>query len=117
VQQRNAPTLSESERLVDDPALESRADAAAHAAARGIRAPDPGTAPDKAIMQRQPKKAPPPSGGNILYIGMNNFAPEVAALRNFYKGKGIAVTAVTLTQEEKKTRTAATGSTKFNLTT
>jgi hypothetical protein len=117
VQQRNAPTFTGSERMVDDPALERRADAAAHAAARGTRAPDPGTAPGKAIMQRQPKKTPPLAGGNILYIGMNNFAPEVAALRNLYKGKGIAVTAVTLTQEEKKTKTAATGGTKFNLTT
>jgi Domain of unknown function (DUF4157) len=117
VQQQHAPALSGTERVVDDPALESRADAAAHAAARGIRAPDPGTAPARAIVQRQPKKKPPPTGGNILYVGMNNFAPEVAALRSFYKGKGVAVTAVTLTQEEKKTKTAATGSTKFDLTT
>ena len=117
VQQRNAPALSGSERMVDDPALEGRADTAAHAAARGLRAPDPGTAPAAAIVQRQPKKTPPPTGGNILYVGMNNFAPEVAALRNFYKGTGVAVTAVTLTQEEKKTQTAATGGTKFDLTT
>ena len=121
VQQRNAPALSGSERMVDDPGLEGRADTAAHAVARGIRAPDPGTAPAEAIVQRQPKKKtpprPPPTGGNILYVGMNNFAPEVAALRNFYKGTGVAVTTVTLTQEEKKTQTAATGGTKFDLTT
>jgi hypothetical protein len=116
VQQRNAPAFSGSERIVDDPALEGRADTAAHAAARGSRAPDPGTAPAEAIVQRQPK-TPPPQGGNILYVGMNNFAPEVAALQNLYKGTGVEVTAVTLTQEEKKTQTVATGGTKFNLTT
>jgi Domain of unknown function (DUF4157) len=85
-QQRNAPALSGGEQMVEDPALERRADTAAYAAARGGRAPDPGTAPAKAIVQRQPKKKPPPAGGNILYVGMNNFAPEVAALRNLYKG-------------------------------
>ena len=105
VQQRNAPALSAGEQMVEDPALERRADTTAFAAARGVRAPDPGTAPAKAIMQHQPKKKPPPAGGNnIFYVGMNNFAPEVAALRNLYKGTGVAVTAVTLTQEEKKPR-------------
>lgn len=73
------------------------------------------------IVQRQPKKtparAPAPAGGNILYIGMNNFAPEVAALRKRYRGTGVAVTAVTLTEEETKTRTTATGNTSFDLTT
>ena len=117
VQQRNAPTLSGGERVVDDPALEGRAAAAAQAVARGVRAPDPGKAPAAAIVQRQPKKAPPPTGGNILYVGMNNFAPEVAMLRDLYRGTGVTLTAVTLTQEEKKTETAATGSTRFNLTT
>jgi hypothetical protein len=117
VQQRNAPALSGGEQMVEDPALERRADTAAYAAAHGGRAPDPGTAPAKAIVQRQPKKKPPPAGGNILYVGMNNFAPEVAALRKLYKGTGVAVTAVTLTQEEKKTQTVATGGTRFNLTT
>jgi hypothetical protein len=117
VQQRNAPALSGDERVVDDPALERRADVAAQAAARGSRAPDPGKTPARAIVQRQPKKMPPPTGGNILYVGMNNFAPEIATLRGLYRGTGVAVTAVTLTQEEKKTKTAATGSTKFDLTT
>ena len=117
VQQRNAPALSGGGQMVEDPALERRADTAGYAAAHGGRAPDPGTAPAKAIVQRQPKKKPPPAGGNILYIGMNNFAPEVAALRKLYKGTGVAVTTVTLTQEEKKTQTVATGGTRFNLTT
>ena len=48
---------------------------------------------------------------------MNNFAPEIAALQKLYKGTGVTVTSVTLTQEEKKTQTVATGSTRFNLTT
>jgi Domain of unknown function (DUF4157) len=117
VQQRKAQALSEGEQMVEDPALERRADTAAYAAAHGVRAPDPGTAPAKAIVQRQPKKKPPPARGNILYVGMNNFAPEVAALRNLYKGTGVAVTPVTLTQEEKTTQTVATGGTRFNLTT
>ena len=86
VQQRNARALTGGEQLVEDVALERRADIAADAAAHGVRAPDPGAAPAKAIVQRQPKTKPPPAGGNILYVGMNNFAPEVAALRNLYKG-------------------------------
>jgi hypothetical protein len=117
VQQRNARALAGGEQLVEDAALERRADIAADAAAHGVRAPDPGAAPAKAIVQRQPKTKPPPAGGNILYVGMNNFAPEVAALRNLYKGTGVTLTPVTLTQEEKTTQTVATGSTKFNLTT
>ena len=48
--------------MVEDPALERRADTAAYAAAHGGRAPDPGTAPAKAIVQRQPKKKPNSSG-------------------------------------------------------
>lgn len=117
VQQRNARALTGGEQLVEDAALERRADIAADAAAHGVRAPDPGAAPAKAIVQRQPKTKPPPAGGNILYVGMNNFAPEVAALRNLYKGTGVTLTPVTLTQEEKTTQTVATGSTRFNLTT
>lgn len=120
VQQRNASGHSETARLVDDAALEGGADAAAQAAAHGRRVPFPGTAPaGAAVVQRQPKsKTPaPPAGGNVFYVGMNNFAPEVAALRKLFKGTALGLTAVTLTQEESKTKTTATGNTAFDLTT
>ena len=71
------------------------------------------------LLQRQPKppKSAPPAGGNILYIGMSANSPlELGALRSQYRGKPVAVTAVTLSSEESKTRTAATGATKFDLT-
>jgi hypothetical protein len=71
------------------------------------------------VLQRQGKSraSAPPPGGNILYIGMNNYPPEVATLRSLYAAKPVTVTTVTLSQEESNTKTAATGATRFNLTT
>jgi hypothetical protein len=73
------------------------------------------------VIQRQPtgsakpKAAPPPvAGGNILYIGMNNYKPEVAKLNTIYKGTSVKVTAVTVTEEETKTQA---GGTTYDLTT
>jgi hypothetical protein len=72
------------------------------------------------VIQRQPaggakpKAAPPPvAGGNILYIGMNNYKPEVAKLSTIYKGTSVKVTSVTVTEEQDKTQ--AGGST-YDLT-
>jgi hypothetical protein len=72
------------------------------------------------VMQRQPKpakpKAAPPAkvaGGNILYIGMNNYKPEVAKLSAVYKGSSVTVTSVTVTEEEGKT---AAGGKTYDLT-
>jgi len=63
-----------------------------------------------AVLQRQPKvaekpkTAPPIPGGNILYVGMNNYAPEVKKLKQMYKDTSVNVTTVTVTTEEAKTR-------------
>jgi hypothetical protein len=67
----------------------------------------------------KPKPAPPPpspppvAGGGILYIGMNNYKPEVAKLSSVYQGTSVKVTSVTVTEEETKTQ--AGGST-YDLT-
>ena len=62
------------------------------------------------------KKAPPPpvAGGNILYVGMNNYKPEIARLRALYKGSSVTVTGVTVTDAEAKT---VVGTDTFDLTT
>lgn len=65
------------------------------------------------MIQRQPTggtktKAPPPpvAGGNILYIGMNNYKPEVEKLNTRYTGSSVKVTTVTVTEEESATKAA-----------
>ena len=59
------------------------------------------------LLQRQPAKTPaPPAGGNILYVGMNNYKPEVNALDALYKGTPVAVTKVTVGDDEQHTTTA-----------
>lgn len=71
-------------------------------------------------LQRQPKsKAPapappaPPAGGNILYIGLNNFPLEIAALKKLYKGKPVDITSVTLAKDTAHT---VSGDKTFDLT-
>jgi Domain of unknown function (DUF4157) len=57
-------------------------------------------------LQRKPAAkpaAPPPAGGNILYIGLHNFKLELAALNKLYKGKPVNVTQVTLATDEAHT--------------
>lgn len=60
------------------------------------------------VIQRQPKPAPAapttPAGGNILYIGMNNYKPELARLKQVYKDKPVIITSVTVSREEKATK-------------
>jgi hypothetical protein len=66
--------------------------------------------------QRKPRIAPPPPVGNILYVGMNNADPEIAALLGRYRpGSPVSVTVVKGTAEE--TATAIGGSTTYDLTT
>lgn len=63
----------------------------------------------------KPKPTPPPvAGGNVLYIGMGNFKPELTKLQSMYKGTSVAIIAVTVTEEEEKTKV---GSSTFDLTT
>lgn len=71
-------------------------------------------------LQRQPKSKPPagappapPAGGNILYIGLNNFPLEIAALKKLYKGKQVDVTTVTLAKDTAHT---VSGDKTFDLT-
>jgi hypothetical protein len=65
-------------------------------------------------VQRAPKAPPPPvAGGNILYVGMNNYMPEVAKLDAQYKGTSVSVTKVTVTEGEDKTDV---GGTTYDLT-
>ena len=45
-----------------------------------------------------------PTGGNILYIGMNNYAPEVQLLNQKYARSNVKVTTVTVTEHEEKTQ-------------
>jgi hypothetical protein len=59
-------------------------------------------------------KPPPIAGGNILYVGMNNYKPEVAQLGNTYAGSSVTVTQVTVTEHEEKTQV---GGKTFDLTT
>jgi hypothetical protein len=71
-------------------------------------------------LQRQPKSKPPaaappapPAGGNILYIGLNNFPLEIAALKKLYKGKQVDITSVTLAKDTAHT---VSGDKTFDLT-
>jgi hypothetical protein len=69
-------------------------------------------------LHRKPKAAPtpppsPPAGGNILYIGMNNFPLEIAALKKLYKGKPVDLTTVTLATDTAQT---VSGGKTFDLT-
>lgn len=66
-------------------------------------------------VHRQPKRsAPPPvAGGNVLYVGMNNYRSEVAKLAKQYTGTSVKVTKVTLSEHEEKT---VSGGTTFDLT-
>lgn len=67
-------------------------------------------------VQRQPKKpaAPPPvPGGNVLYIGMNNYKPEVEKLGTIYRGTSVKVTTVTVTEASK----TESGGSSFDLNT
>ena len=52
-------------------------------------------------------------GGNILYVGMNNFKPEVDRLKALYTGRPVTLTTVTVTEEESKTQV---GASTFDLT-
>ncbi len=61
------------------------------------------------VIQRQPtggtkKKPPPVPGGNVLYIGMNNYKPEVARLKTRFAGTSVSLTTVTVTEEEGATK-------------
>jgi hypothetical protein len=59
-------------------------------------------------------KGPPPvAGGNILYVGMNNFKPELTRLGAIYKGRHVNVESVTVKEEEAHSRV---GSGIFDLT-
>lgn len=67
-------------------------------------------------VQRQPKKPatpPPVPGGNVLYIGMNNYKPEVAKLGAIYRGTSVKVTTVTVTEDSK----TESGGSSFDLNT
>ncbi len=50
------------------------------------------------------KTPTPVPGGNILYIGMNNYKPEIESLQANYKDTAVDVTAVTRTDHEEKTK-------------
>ncbi len=73
-------------------------------------------------VQRQTAPGSPPqtsspaprSGGNILYIGMNDFPVEVAALKARYRNTGVKVTTVTRVDDSEHTITRAG---TFNLAT
>jgi hypothetical protein len=68
-------------------------------------------------LQRKPVKSPtpppPPAGGNILYVGLNNFPLEIAALKKLYKGKPVSIKEVTLTSDPAHT---VSGRGTFDLT-
>jgi hypothetical protein len=53
-------------------------------------------------------------GGNILYVGMNNYKPEVDRLKALYAGRPVNVTTVTVTEGASKTQV---GGSTFDLTT
>ncbi|MEP6507599.1 MAG: DUF4157 domain-containing protein [Gemmatimonadales bacterium] len=74
--------------------------------------------PSQPSLHRKPQAKPtppptPPPGGNILYIGMNNFALEIAALRKLYKGKPVDITTLTLATDTAHT---VSGGKTFDLT-
>jgi len=89
---------------------EALADQAALAIVRGTAMPRLGAARPQAV---QHKKKPAPPGGAILYVGMNNFAPEVAKLDAHYANVDISLTKVTVSDTESK---FASGSKTFDLT-
>ncbi|WP_093166359.1 DUF4157 domain-containing protein [Variovorax sp. YR216] len=66
-------------------------------------------------VHRQPQRtAPPPvAGGNVLYVGMNNYGPEVAQLATQYTGTSVKITKVTLSEHEEKT---VSGGATYDLT-
>lgn len=66
-------------------------------------------------VHRQPKRSGPPpvAGGNVLYVGMNNYGPEVAKLAAQYTGTSVKITQVTLSEHEEKT---AAGGATYDLT-
>ncbi len=65
-------------------------------------------------LQRQPKTPPPPpKGGNILYVGLNNYPLETAALKKLYKDKPVNITEVTLATDPAHT---VSGGKTFDLT-
>ncbi len=97
----------------DEAALESSADAAAHAAVRGGRAGTLGAAPPGAV-QRKPKPQPMPPGGNILYIGFNAFKQETRRLDARYARGPVQVTKITGAAEQAAT---TIGGKTFDLTT
>jgi uncharacterized protein DUF4157 len=98
-------------------ALEREAGAAAVAAVSGRRVRITGSvAGAAALAQRQPKIAPAPPSGNILYVGMNNADPEVKALLGRYSsGSTVSVTVIKATAEEAAASTGGTAT--FDLTT
>lgn len=77
---------------------ESLADAAAAAAVRGEPIPALGAAPSGVA---QHKKRPVPPGGRVLYIGMNNYKPEVAALSAHFFDTEPSVTTVTVSDTHR----------------
>jgi hypothetical protein len=99
------------------PLLEAEADRAATAAAAGCHVHiSSGTGSSAPLPQRKPKIAPPKPVGNILYVGMNNADPEIAALSKRYQPGGpISVATIKGTSEEQAT-SIGSGST-FDLTT
>lgn len=60
------------------------------------------------------KSPPPVPGGNILYVGVNNYKPEVTQLGATYTGRSVKVSTVTVTEHEEKTQV---GGSTFDLTT
>jgi len=77
---------------------ETRADAAARAALRGTAIPPLGAAAPGAAQHKKKRSAP--AGGGILYIGMNNYKPEAAAIDARYAGVDVNVTKVTVSETE-----------------
>lgn len=67
----------------------------------------------RGVLARKKKSAPAIAGGNILYIGMNNFVPEIRKLRAIYKDTSVKVTGITVTDAEAKT---VVGTGTFDLT-
>jgi hypothetical protein len=95
----------------------------ARSSAVGVLRRDPPPEAKKAVEKAEEKKADekkpeekkaPPNGGAILYVGMNNFGPEIRALKSLYAGRKVDITTVTTTKEEAATKTP--GGT-FDLTT
>ena len=77
---------------------ESLADAAASAAGRGLPIPALGAA-SSGIAQHKKKPAPP--GGGVLYVGMNNYKPEVTALKAHFFDTELNITTVTVSDTHR----------------